>query len=457
LRSACIILNSRIVWDVHATKSKCSDWFYFDVDQVKQVEDDVNNVLKSHSSRKSYRNVLIDVYVELMKKEGIQKILLERWHLESISKEVRKHKIQNHGIVREVSLAEAYRKTIVLVRSLYAYLILMPGYKLYRKTKQNRQTGTTIKYVMYVGEADPESFEDNSAGAFRFDAIDVESLSTIQLSVKYRKNIDNIMNVKLGVPTVQEMIIANYFEENINIDTHQLDTSITEEVFSKSIENCSTESQDEDYHVDVIYESDPFNGTPAFADPSYAVDSVTISEQYKLAEEHESDYRLDFAPPKESPLHPYNPPSVSGDHSGSNIGLIHVFGVPTILIRQQPEINSPNLDQNLVEVLQNREFTPSFLLENDPLDRQGSMTRSIDTNTLDGDAHSEEASCTMPFIEQEKSITNDSLVSFMVTLRHAPKHLNSTLNRLRQIDTYLEELEHLRMHRKEMMIIGTAD
>jgi hypothetical protein len=135
--------------------------FNLDVDEVVEVVDKIDGELKTQNSHKAQQNIFIDVYAEMNKGEGrIANILLERWHIESMSYKNRVQKRRGYGAVHELNPSEAYRKAIVMMRSLYTELILLPTYKLYQKTKKNRNTGTAIKYIIYGKQSTNDAFEE---------------------------------------------------------------------------------------------------------------------------------------------------------------------------------------------------------------------------------------------------------------------------------------------------------
>ncbi len=130
---------------------------------MDDVCNQLDKVLKLQSNNHSRtQHVFVDVYAETIRKNATQdapkkNILLERWHIECLdAKEA--PKVDSNAENPRGELQPAYRKLIVSMRSLYTYLMLLPSYKLFLKTRKNRNLVTKIAYLL--SNVEPTNLSD---------------------------------------------------------------------------------------------------------------------------------------------------------------------------------------------------------------------------------------------------------------------------------------------------------
>ncbi|KAL9643245.1 hypothetical protein ABK040_014702 [Willaertia magna] len=214
-----LILNYRINWPIDIHKEERGQWFQIRVQEIEDVNKQLEKILKQS---KSQQQIYIDVFAEEISHSSskkTKKYLLERWKLECFdeSKSI-STKTLNQKQLEELNfnLPIAYRKSIVLMRSLFSYLLLLPSFKLFQRLQKHRNgMGFTLKY--YLSNVEPGSFESSSSiRSFDFSTIEVSTLCKIKLSVKYRKQTEIIELQKSHSKSVirESQIDVDYFSEN---------------------------------------------------------------------------------------------------------------------------------------------------------------------------------------------------------------------------------------------------
>jgi hypothetical protein len=456
------------------------------VEEVTEVVDSIDVELKTQHSQKVQQNIYIDIYAEMNKGDGrLANILLERWHIESMSYKDRVQKRRGYGAVHELHPSEAYRKAVVMMRSLYTELIILPTHKLYQKTRKHKNSGTVIKYIIYGKQAKNDAFEEGMrlhfvltilSGAsipFKFDAIDIGSQATIQLNVVYRKNIAGVLNAKQDAHHIQDVIINDYFDsgprkELLNITTVVPQETIqvvpnyqqqreTTQYTSKYAQELDSSEEDIEPVITVV-DIGPFGGPPPFSTDTSAKTLISINDSYRNSDFSESNLRvcdlffnfvklkLDFSPPREEPLSEYTIPSFDhGMEAGSQIGLITQFAnVPSVFTATFPprQDSAPQNDVIEEKLETSREqqiswdFTPDF----------------ISSQLLTLDSETETDSDGLAFTSNENATVGD-VIHMLVSLRNAPTRLQSTENRGQTASSLIDELDELRLHRKEMLTV----
>ena len=96
--------------------------------------------------------IYLDIYAEETSgsdKKGGKKHFLERWCIESNDKTKDSPLSTKQQEELNQHLPAAYRKSIVLIRSLFSYVLLLPSYELFQKLQKHRTgMGFTLNFSL---------------------------------------------------------------------------------------------------------------------------------------------------------------------------------------------------------------------------------------------------------------------------------------------------------------------
>lgn len=121
--------------------------FNFEVDKVEDVCKQLDYI---RVQKRISNLVCIDVYYE--NTETKKKVLMERWCIHT--DQTKKQEIQSSS-----PLAAPYIQGCALMRSLHTHLLLMPGYKLFRRNQRNRMSNIKVNFLITNVEPYPNVFE----------------------------------------------------------------------------------------------------------------------------------------------------------------------------------------------------------------------------------------------------------------------------------------------------------
>jgi hypothetical protein len=140
-----IILQSRVHFPVGMAASKKNKFFNIDTDDLELISSE----LQPWMQQTAPRMLGVEIYAI---RRGSQphekhKYVLERWKLEA-------SKGPPSDPAARIELPKAYKSLIVLIRSVYVRLRLLPAFELFRRLQRNRTLGFSLGFHLYSSESD---------------------------------------------------------------------------------------------------------------------------------------------------------------------------------------------------------------------------------------------------------------------------------------------------------------
>ena len=112
------------------------------------------NTNNNNSNPNQPKNIYIDIYAE--ETGSSKKHLLERWCIEVTDKSKESPLSDKQQEDLNYHLRSAYRKSIVLIRSLFSYILLLPSYSVFQKLQKHRTgLGYTLNFTISPTETSP--------------------------------------------------------------------------------------------------------------------------------------------------------------------------------------------------------------------------------------------------------------------------------------------------------------
>ena len=109
----------------------------------------------NNSNPNQPKNIFIDIYAEETGSSS-KKHLLERWCIEVTDKSKETPLSDKQQEDLNYHLRSAYRKSIVLIRSLFSYILLLPSYSVYQKLQKHRTgLGYNLNFTISPTETSP--------------------------------------------------------------------------------------------------------------------------------------------------------------------------------------------------------------------------------------------------------------------------------------------------------------
>ncbi|KAG2393103.1 hypothetical protein C9374_009680 [Naegleria lovaniensis] len=220
-KSVNLILNHRINWPIDRVKDeKTTSWFQIKLQETEEVNKDLEKLFKTFSPKATQKTIFIDIYAEetpTSPNEKGKKHLMERWCIEYMdkSREATLTEKQQDELLYQVRVA--YRKFIVLFRSLFSYILLLPAYSIYQKLQKHRTgMGYTLGFVL--SHVEPTSpIEPTYLRSVDFHSIEATSMCKLKVSVKYRKQkFSELLTVSDHSVLRESQIDVDYFSDNKN-------------------------------------------------------------------------------------------------------------------------------------------------------------------------------------------------------------------------------------------------
>jgi len=223
LKVVHIILNNRIQWDQGLKKRVTNNWFQIEVEQFVGISEQIEKLLAGTAEDNSTStSIFVDVYAEILSKNKDKKyILLERWKIEIVgggctrTTTPGRNGVVDNNTIKNKELSVAYRKGIVLMRSLFTHIILLPAHSIFKELggiMHNKSHHIKLGFFIFGKEPKINAFENGSTNSLKFDTIILNKKSEIRLSAKYRKDITFMLKT-IKKQNLSSIIVNNFFED----------------------------------------------------------------------------------------------------------------------------------------------------------------------------------------------------------------------------------------------------
>eukprot|EP00884_Botryococcus_braunii_P010394 jgi/Botrbrau1/19356/Bobra.0628s0001.1 len=135
--------------------------------------------------------------------------LLERWVIHFEPSETRETDSKGHSA--SYQMKEIYKRLVIVMRSLYSYLRILPAHRLYRAYQRNSVHSFSLQYR--VSRGDPatamEKLPSHRMKNFAFKEIDVQH-GKLRMAVDYRTSLQMNFLEQTTAPLARPQIIADY-------------------------------------------------------------------------------------------------------------------------------------------------------------------------------------------------------------------------------------------------------
>eukprot|EP00457_Paulinella_chromatophora_P001247 gb/GEZN01001249.1/.p1 GENE.gb/GEZN01001249.1/~~gb/GEZN01001249.1/.p1 ORF type:complete len:956 (+),score=34.54 gb/GEZN01001249.1/:189-3056(+) len=178
-----VIVRSRIPADPNQPlkeSTKRNQWFNLEQHDLPVIRERLSTEMKTHGE-----DVHVDVFVRANKGDA-SRILLERWNIQ-----YEKGIELRSGRIAHVEPSNMYKRLIIMVRSLYSFLRVLPGHSLVKRANSLFSDGTKPEFCLEAeisGSADSASF-DQQPENFCFTSITTPE-GKLHFSVFYRSDCD---------------------------------------------------------------------------------------------------------------------------------------------------------------------------------------------------------------------------------------------------------------------------
>eukprot|EP01103_Thecamoeba_quadrilineata_P010990 TRINITY_DN251_c1_g1_i1.p1 TRINITY_DN251_c1_g1~~TRINITY_DN251_c1_g1_i1.p1 ORF type:complete len:641 (-),score=93.24 TRINITY_DN251_c1_g1_i1:60-1982(-) len=222
-KMAQVIIQSRVQCRNLRKQTKKSKWFNLETDDITSISEQLQHL----SNNNILKNISIEIYFNQQHNPlaayslpDKHSILLERWRISY-------DPIANP--VGAIEPATVYKRAVVLIRSLYSLLRILPSNRLSRRIHKTEPLESHISYTIH--SQDSKSQFNNQVSEFKFGAL-TSPYGILTSSVQYR----NTCDFDLKSPSVvinSKMIIPEYSPTqtvpgvSTGASTHPYPTTVT--------------------------------------------------------------------------------------------------------------------------------------------------------------------------------------------------------------------------------------
>eukprot|EP00252_Welwitschia_mirabilis_P000207 TRINITY_DN10187_c0_g1_i1.p1 TRINITY_DN10187_c0_g1~~TRINITY_DN10187_c0_g1_i1.p1 ORF type:complete len:690 (+),score=77.55 TRINITY_DN10187_c0_g1_i1:814-2883(+) len=157
--------------------------------------------------------------------------VIERWTLQNQIKKPRWRDIppgkctslqkvpSSSNAESSLSYKKTYKKTVILLRSLYCTARLLPAYRLFQRAKSSSNCNLSLAYKVYFGNETVVAENETGWRFYRFAPLET-SCGTICASILYRPNTQNLANAfSQAADALPPQIITDYVRSPSSSDT----------------------------------------------------------------------------------------------------------------------------------------------------------------------------------------------------------------------------------------------